>query len=280
MERNGPDANPSPGPRPALVLYQPDIAHNTGTLARASACFGTELHIIEPAGFDVSDRNFRRAGMDYIERASIKRHDSWDAFLQVAAIERSSAPAGGDRRGRILREFRFRQRGPDPARQGIRRRAGNCPGRLRCGGRSRRWPDAFAQRGACRRDPAGGRVATDRDAAAASLRAPDQWGQERNRPQGIVSPAWLGQGGGMSDTSSSAPEAPAFDPSQVEATKIQRPCLVRGLAGAHLRRLRADRGRVPGVPSHRRPGRGPVRAHARGSAPTMTARPAVAGPWP
>jgi tRNA (cytidine/uridine-2'-O-)-methyltransferase len=94
MERNDPDANPAPGMtacmpgngapahRPALVLYQPDIAQNTGTLARASACFGTELHIIEPAGFDVSDRNFRRAGMDYIARAAIIRHDSWERFHQ------------------------------------------------------------------------------------------------------------------------------------------------------------------------------------------------------
>lgn len=63
-----------------LALFQPDIPQNTGTLARLCACLGVALDIIEPAGFDVSDRNFRRAGMDYLERAAIMRHDSFPAF--------------------------------------------------------------------------------------------------------------------------------------------------------------------------------------------------------
>ncbi|WP_342361207.1 tRNA (cytidine(34)-2'-O)-methyltransferase [Terrarubrum flagellatum] len=63
-----------------IALYQPDIPQNTGTIARLCACVGSPLHIIEPAGFDVSDRNFRRAGMDYAERAAIVRHASWTAF--------------------------------------------------------------------------------------------------------------------------------------------------------------------------------------------------------
>jgi tRNA (cytidine/uridine-2'-O-)-methyltransferase len=65
---------------PRLALFQPDIAQNAGTLARLCACLGVPLDIIEPAGFDVSDRNFRRAGMDYLERAAITRHDSWGVF--------------------------------------------------------------------------------------------------------------------------------------------------------------------------------------------------------
>lgn len=64
-----------------LALFQPDIAQNTGTLARLCACLGVGLDIIEPCGFDASDRNFRRAGMDYIERAAIARHDSLEAFV-------------------------------------------------------------------------------------------------------------------------------------------------------------------------------------------------------
>lgn len=63
-----------------LALYQPDIPQNTGTMIRLAACLGVEVDIIEPCGFDASDRNFRRAGMDYIERASITRHDDWMAF--------------------------------------------------------------------------------------------------------------------------------------------------------------------------------------------------------
>ena len=63
-----------------IALYQPDIPQNAGAIARLCACLGAPLHIIEPAGFDASDRNFRRAGMDYLERAGIVRHASWSAF--------------------------------------------------------------------------------------------------------------------------------------------------------------------------------------------------------
>ncbi|MGB7287023.1 MAG: tRNA (cytidine(34)-2'-O)-methyltransferase [Salaquimonas sp.] len=67
---------------PALALYQPDIAGNTGTLIRLSACLGTRLHIIEPAGFRTDDTNLKRAGMDYLDLAVITRHDDFDAFLK------------------------------------------------------------------------------------------------------------------------------------------------------------------------------------------------------
>lgn len=64
----------------ALALYEPDIAQNAGTLARTSACLGITLHIIEPAGFPAGDAGFRRAGMDYLDRAVIRRHVSFMAF--------------------------------------------------------------------------------------------------------------------------------------------------------------------------------------------------------
>ncbi len=63
-----------------LALFQPDIPQNAGTLVRLCACLGVGIDMIEPAGFDVSDRNFRRAGMDYVERAAVQRHDSFAAF--------------------------------------------------------------------------------------------------------------------------------------------------------------------------------------------------------
>ena len=63
-----------------LALYQPDIPQNTGTMLRLCACLGVEAHIIEPAGFPVSDRHFRRAGMDYLDQVEIMRHASWTAF--------------------------------------------------------------------------------------------------------------------------------------------------------------------------------------------------------
>ncbi len=65
-----------------IALYQPDIPQNTGTILRLCACLGIEAHIIEPAGFPVSDRAFRRAGMDYLDKVAIRRHASWEAFEQ------------------------------------------------------------------------------------------------------------------------------------------------------------------------------------------------------
>lgn len=66
-----------------LALFQPDIAQNAGTLIRLAACLGVDVDIIEPCGFDASDRNFRRAGMDYVERAVITRHDSFADFVAL-----------------------------------------------------------------------------------------------------------------------------------------------------------------------------------------------------
>jgi len=63
-----------------IALYEPDIPQNAGTILRLAACLGVEAHIIEPAGFPVSDRAFRRAGMDYLDQVTIVRHASWDAF--------------------------------------------------------------------------------------------------------------------------------------------------------------------------------------------------------
>lgn len=63
-----------------IALYQPDIPQNTGTILRLCACLGVTAHIIEPAGFPISDRLFRRAGMDYLDHVTWQRHDSWSAF--------------------------------------------------------------------------------------------------------------------------------------------------------------------------------------------------------
>ncbi len=65
-----------------IALYQPDIPQNAGTILRLCACLDVEAHIIEPAGFPISDRHFRRAGMDYLDQVSIVRHDSWGHFEQ------------------------------------------------------------------------------------------------------------------------------------------------------------------------------------------------------
>jgi tRNA (cytidine/uridine-2'-O-)-methyltransferase len=73
-----------------IALYQPDIAQNTGTILRLCACLGVQAHIIEPAGFPVTDRAFRRAGMDYLDRVIITRHGSFQAFEDWRRAERLS----------------------------------------------------------------------------------------------------------------------------------------------------------------------------------------------
>lgn len=74
--------------RLTLALYQPDIPQNTGTILRTCACFGTSAAIIEPAGFPVSDRHFRRAGMDYLDHVDVERHMSWAKFEAWRAARR------------------------------------------------------------------------------------------------------------------------------------------------------------------------------------------------
>ncbi len=63
-----------------IALYEPDIPQNTGTILRLCGCLGAEAHIVEPAGFPVTDRAFRRAGMDYLDHVAITRHGFFAAF--------------------------------------------------------------------------------------------------------------------------------------------------------------------------------------------------------
>jgi len=64
----------------ALALYEPDIAANAGAMMRTCACLGIDAAIIEPAGFLISDRRFRRSAMDYLDQLVIDRHASFERF--------------------------------------------------------------------------------------------------------------------------------------------------------------------------------------------------------
>ena len=70
-----------------IALYQPDIPGNTGTIIRLGACLDITINIIEPAGFDISDRNLKRAGMDYMELAHLRRHQDWQEFTKAMIEE-------------------------------------------------------------------------------------------------------------------------------------------------------------------------------------------------
>ena len=63
-----------------IALYQPDIPQNAGTIMRLAACLGLAVDLIEPAGFDASDRNLRRAGLDYLQHLTLVHHAGWEAF--------------------------------------------------------------------------------------------------------------------------------------------------------------------------------------------------------
>lgn len=64
-----------------IVLVAPEIPPNTGNVIRLCANIGATLHLVEPLGFSMDDKQMRRAGLDYHEYAEVKHHSSWDAFL-------------------------------------------------------------------------------------------------------------------------------------------------------------------------------------------------------
>ena len=68
-----------------IVLFEPEIPPNTGNIIRLCANTGCQLHLIEPLGFDMEEKALRRAGLDYHEWASVKRHQDFDAFITSEA---------------------------------------------------------------------------------------------------------------------------------------------------------------------------------------------------
>ena len=64
-----------------VVLYQPEIPQNTGSIARLCAATKTPLHLIAPLGFMIDDKHVKRAGLDYWPYVEVRVHDSWQDFL-------------------------------------------------------------------------------------------------------------------------------------------------------------------------------------------------------
>lgn len=91
-----------------LALYQPDIPGNTGTILRLAACLGFAVDIIEPAGFDISDRNLKRAGMDYLAAAALTRHINWDRFEEWRAATGRRLILATTKASQRYTEFAFR----------------------------------------------------------------------------------------------------------------------------------------------------------------------------
>jgi tRNA (cytidine/uridine-2'-O-)-methyltransferase len=78
-----------------IVLVHPEIPPNTGNAIRLAANTGCTLHLVEPLGFTMEDRQLKRAGLDYHEYASVRRYASWAAFLGETQAARSAPPAHG-----------------------------------------------------------------------------------------------------------------------------------------------------------------------------------------
>jgi len=65
-----------------IVLVEPEIPPNTGSIARLCAATNTTLHLIAPLGFKIDDKHLRRAGLDYWQYVDIRLHESWEDFLR------------------------------------------------------------------------------------------------------------------------------------------------------------------------------------------------------
>ena len=72
-----------------LALYQPDIPGNAGAVMRTAACLGVGVDIIGPCGFVLSDKQMRRAGLDYLDQLDMTSHSSWQAFLDARILRAS-----------------------------------------------------------------------------------------------------------------------------------------------------------------------------------------------
>lgn len=73
-----------------LVLYTPEIPHNTGAIGRLCVCLDARLHLIQPLGFSLRDTHLQRSGLDYWQHVQVTLHRSWDHFLETEAPKRLS----------------------------------------------------------------------------------------------------------------------------------------------------------------------------------------------
>ena len=71
-----------------LVLFQPEIPQNTGSIIRLCSCFSIPIEIIEPCGFILDDKRLKRVAMDYGNQTQIIRHKSWECFIENKALSK------------------------------------------------------------------------------------------------------------------------------------------------------------------------------------------------
>jgi len=92
---------------PRVVLFQPQIPPNTGNVARTCAATGSELHLIDPLGFEISDRQLRRAGLDYWPWVALRRHAHLTAFQEWRCLSGGRLVALSSRAETPYTDFAF-----------------------------------------------------------------------------------------------------------------------------------------------------------------------------
>lgn len=73
-----------------IVMVEPEIPQNTGNIARTCAATGGKLHLVQPLGFEISDKTLKRAGLDYWDKLEIEEHNSFDEFLEKYLPEKNN----------------------------------------------------------------------------------------------------------------------------------------------------------------------------------------------
>ena len=90
-----------------IVLYKPDIPQNAAAIIRLSACLNLKLHLIEPCGFNLNDRRFRRVVMDYMGLCKIIRHNDFSSFLEK--YKKSRIVLMTTKARKIYHKFKFKK---------------------------------------------------------------------------------------------------------------------------------------------------------------------------
>ncbi len=88
-----------------VVLFQPEIPPNTGSIARLCAATESSLHLIGPLGFKIDDKHLKRAGLDYWKFVDVRLHKSWENFLEMHGKERIFFFSKKAKRSYIKAEF-------------------------------------------------------------------------------------------------------------------------------------------------------------------------------
>jgi tRNA (cytidine/uridine-2'-O-)-methyltransferase len=94
---------------PQVVLFQPQIPPNTGNVARTCAATGQELHLISPLGFEINDRQLRRAGLDYWPFVPLHLHPDWSHFHSECQRRQGRLVALSAHAPGVYTDFRFQE---------------------------------------------------------------------------------------------------------------------------------------------------------------------------